>query len=197
VKYFPIMGFSSIPWEMLAPHARQAMANHDQTLERLAERGGLDPYEAICILEDRKIVRGEARQLGDDNIKNDLRSKVADWNAINSQTAHAAVAIYAGIVALGEWARALRGRYKLEQEIEDAQDLTGDFKCLRRTDKPDPKFRLRQARKAAGKTINDLARHLGTSVVFVSDCEVGRATMPFDQLVETAHFLAVPLETIQ
>lgn len=104
MKYFPIMGFSSIPWEMLAPHARQAMANHDQTLERLAERGGLDPYEAICILEDRKIVRGEARQLGDDNIKNDLRSKVADWNATNSQTAHAAVAIYAGIVALGEWA---------------------------------------------------------------------------------------------
>lgn len=105
MKYFPIMGFHGIPWEILAPHARQAMANHDQTLERLAERGGLDPYEAICILEDRKIVRGEARQRGDDNIKDDLRSKVADWNAANSQTAHEAVAIYAGIVALGEWAR--------------------------------------------------------------------------------------------
>ena len=107
MKYFPIMGFHGIPWEMLAPHARQAMANHDQTLERLAERGGLDPYEAICILEDRKIVRGEARQRGDDNIKNDLRSKVADWNATNSRTSHAAVAIYAGIVALGEWAARL------------------------------------------------------------------------------------------
>ncbi len=41
----------SVPWDFLAPHEAQAQANHDQTLERLAERGGLDPTEMVCILE--------------------------------------------------------------------------------------------------------------------------------------------------
>lgn len=44
----------SIPWEMIWPHGRQALINHDQTLNRLAERGGLSACEAVCILEDRR-----------------------------------------------------------------------------------------------------------------------------------------------
>lgn len=53
---FPIMGtplMKSIPWRVMAPHARQAMNNHYQTLERLAQRGGLSPCEALAVLEDR------------------------------------------------------------------------------------------------------------------------------------------------
>ena len=42
-----------IPFAMLAPHEEQAMRNHSQTLERLASRGGLDPSEALAILDDR------------------------------------------------------------------------------------------------------------------------------------------------
>lgn len=42
-----------LPWDMLAPHERQAINNHGQTLERLADRGGLDVGEALAILEDR------------------------------------------------------------------------------------------------------------------------------------------------
>lgn len=42
-----------VPWEMLVPHMRQAMVNHDQTLERLAERGGLSACEAVAVLKDR------------------------------------------------------------------------------------------------------------------------------------------------
>lgn len=42
-----------VPWSMLAPHARQAMSNHHQTLERLAERGGLGLDEVCAVLEDR------------------------------------------------------------------------------------------------------------------------------------------------
>lgn len=38
---------------MIAPHAQQALNNHYQTLERLAERGGLSPCEAMAVLEDR------------------------------------------------------------------------------------------------------------------------------------------------
>ena len=44
----------SVPWSLLAPHEEQAQVNHDQSLERLAQRGGLDPTEMVAILEDRK-----------------------------------------------------------------------------------------------------------------------------------------------
>ena len=52
---YPIMGGPAVPWEMIRPHAQQAIVNHDQTLERLAERGGLSPAEAICVLLDEPL----------------------------------------------------------------------------------------------------------------------------------------------
>jgi hypothetical protein len=42
-----------LPWEMILPHDKQARRNHDQTLQRLAERGGLSACEALAVLEDR------------------------------------------------------------------------------------------------------------------------------------------------
>lgn len=42
-----------VPMDMLRPHAKQAYRNHGQTLERLADRGGLAPAEALAILDDR------------------------------------------------------------------------------------------------------------------------------------------------
>jgi len=43
----------SIPWELIAPHEAQAQRNHGgQTLQRLAERGGLCPLEAVAVLKD-------------------------------------------------------------------------------------------------------------------------------------------------
>lgn len=44
---------SSIPWDAIRPYAGQALVNHDQTLERLAERGGLDPVEAFFVMTNR------------------------------------------------------------------------------------------------------------------------------------------------
>lgn len=44
----------SVPWALVAPHSAQAWRNHDQTLERLAERGGLDPAELVAVLLDRR-----------------------------------------------------------------------------------------------------------------------------------------------
>lgn len=44
----------ALPWSLLAPHERQAQANHGQSLERLAQRGGLGLCEAVAILEDRR-----------------------------------------------------------------------------------------------------------------------------------------------
>ena len=43
----------SIPWEVIAPHERQANVNHGQSLETLARRGGLSPYELLAVLSDQ------------------------------------------------------------------------------------------------------------------------------------------------
>ena len=53
----PIMScaaITSIPWAAIEAHERQAMANHGQTLARLAGRGGLGVCEAVAIIEDRR-----------------------------------------------------------------------------------------------------------------------------------------------
>ena len=53
----PIMGatlLNEIPWDFIAPHEQQALANHGQTLNRLAERGGLGASEALDIVEGRR-----------------------------------------------------------------------------------------------------------------------------------------------
>lgn len=58
-RQFPLLEGShnkpdySIPWELIAPHEKQAIKNHGQTLERLAERHGLSFCEAVAIIEDR------------------------------------------------------------------------------------------------------------------------------------------------
>lgn len=43
-----------VPWSFLVPHEAQAIENHDQTLERLAQRGGLVPQEMVAVLENRR-----------------------------------------------------------------------------------------------------------------------------------------------
>ncbi len=54
-KQFPILGgkgiIKSVPWRLVEPHRDQAMRNHGQTLERLAERGGLGWAELFCIMQ--------------------------------------------------------------------------------------------------------------------------------------------------
>ena len=43
-----------IPYNIIAPHEAQAMRNHGgQTLQRLAERGGLDWTEILAVLHDK------------------------------------------------------------------------------------------------------------------------------------------------
>lgn len=41
-----------IPWRIVEPHEARAKKNHDQTLTRLAERGGLAPQELLALLND-------------------------------------------------------------------------------------------------------------------------------------------------
>jgi hypothetical protein len=52
--YMPIIRHPEfrLPWPVIAPHEKQAMRNHGQTLEQLAERGGLGFVEALAIMCD-------------------------------------------------------------------------------------------------------------------------------------------------
>lgn len=51
-KWFPLLSTPfAIRWDLL--DERQAMKNHEQTLTRLAERGGLDPIEAMANVQTR------------------------------------------------------------------------------------------------------------------------------------------------
>jgi len=43
----------SVPWSFVAPHERQAIKNHDQTLNTLAERGGLGLCELLAVVTGR------------------------------------------------------------------------------------------------------------------------------------------------
>jgi len=83
-RRFPIVDGPSLPWAMLLPHERQAKANHDQSLETLASRGGLACYEALAVLDDRKWKRmdeGAARA--------ELSRRLAAWEDNEERAAHA------------------------------------------------------------------------------------------------------------
>lgn len=52
-RMFPIQDAPDIPWRLIAPHEERARRNHGgQTLQRLAERGGLGAAEACDVLMD-------------------------------------------------------------------------------------------------------------------------------------------------
>lgn len=58
---------NSVPWGMVDTTVarRQARENHSQSLERLAERGGLHPVELIAVMDGKPYPRG----LGTANLK--------------------------------------------------------------------------------------------------------------------------------
>ncbi len=53
-EFFPILRHPEfrLPWAVIAPYAAQAQRNHYQSLEQLAQRGGLSFTEAFCVLTD-------------------------------------------------------------------------------------------------------------------------------------------------
>jgi len=51
-RMFPIQNGPDIPWSVISPFDKQCQKQHSrQTLERLAERGGLSMCEALSVLE--------------------------------------------------------------------------------------------------------------------------------------------------
>ena len=56
VRMFPVLqpppgAPRSVPWDLLAPHETNALKVHDQTLERLASRGGLSVSELVQVVD--------------------------------------------------------------------------------------------------------------------------------------------------
>ncbi len=66
-KMFPVLNQQScriserkqmpreVPWRLVEPHSKQIWNNHDQTLERLAQRGGLAPEELYLAFHGRSF----------------------------------------------------------------------------------------------------------------------------------------------
>lgn len=54
-RMFPILGANAfVPWDFVQPHERWALNNHDQTVRRLADRGGLSWCELCAVIEHRR-----------------------------------------------------------------------------------------------------------------------------------------------
>jgi hypothetical protein len=45
----------SVPWDFVALHAEWCLRNHDQTPDRLAERGGLSPEEILAVTRNTRL----------------------------------------------------------------------------------------------------------------------------------------------
>jgi hypothetical protein len=78
-----------IPWDLIAPFEAAAERNHGQSLERLNERGGLDPLEAyavmrglrwpeVCNLDRQMVVNWLNARVKEFN-QNDTAEKIAAW----------------------------------------------------------------------------------------------------------------------
>ena len=42
-----------VPWAFIEEHHAACLRNHDQTPQRLAERGGLGPEEILAVIDDK------------------------------------------------------------------------------------------------------------------------------------------------
>lgn len=78
-RKFPILGGGmDIPWIIVELHDKQVRANHGQSLERIAERGGLGWGEALAVLEDRKY-----KYIDEDAARIQVLEIVADFYRLN------------------------------------------------------------------------------------------------------------------
>lgn len=53
----------SVPWAFIDEHGAECLRWHDQTPQRLAERGGLAPEEMLVVLGGPKVTYDEANVL--------------------------------------------------------------------------------------------------------------------------------------
>lgn len=144
MKQFPIMvGHegtkgpcpSSIPWDAIAPYEGQAQVNHDQSLEKLASRGGLDPIEAFFIMTGRvwHNVRTPVSEELEREASAFIDKVVKDWatNELRAEVERKGVALRGAVEACDKWRRravdaecqASELTTRLEKEKDQYDDL--------------------------------------------------------------------------
>ncbi len=78
-----------IPYNIIAPHEAQAMKNHGQTLQRLAERGGLCWSEIFAVLANKTWMElGWASLSSSQEKELEKKTKEAVLNYISKRGAH-------------------------------------------------------------------------------------------------------------
>lgn len=124
---FPIQRGPAIPWHLIAPHEAQAQRNHGQTLERLAQRGGLDPIEAMCVLEDREYPQNYNL---DPHVEHDrLVACVRDAELATLRASNAALLARAEKAEAG-WDAAYKAVQALEVRLSEVMDALVHGECV-------------------------------------------------------------------
>ena len=72
------VGPGQIPWKLILRHEPQALRNHSQTIERLAERGGLGWGEAHAVL---KGYRMRTPYMNQAVARAEVEAMVAEWES--------------------------------------------------------------------------------------------------------------------
>lgn len=83
MKLFPIITSNHkkeyIPYEIIKSHENQAIKNHGQTLERLAQRGGLSWSEAYAVLIDSDFPHGKD-YISEQHYEEKVKEMVREYN---------------------------------------------------------------------------------------------------------------------
>jgi hypothetical protein len=128
-RQFPILGLDkrliekypdrprSVSWSLLAPHEPQAIKNHDQTLERLAQRGGLGVTEMIAVIEGLpwRWVSQNSRREGQEEMWERLMKHVSETEKVAQEKENS------DAVTEIEWLRWLHGTIALSEPEELAE----------------------------------------------------------------------------
>jgi hypothetical protein len=72
-----------VPWSMMTPHEAQAKANHSQTLQQLASRGGLSASEALAVLTNRDWFDMPAEDRDELQAVHKVRQMVSEWEVLH------------------------------------------------------------------------------------------------------------------
>jgi hypothetical protein len=74
----------SVPWDFIGEHQDVCRRNHDQSAERLAERGGLGPGEMLAVIEPGTPTWAAVKALwymsAEESVPR-LKAALADWKS--------------------------------------------------------------------------------------------------------------------
>lgn len=76
-KYLNKTMVVSVPWEFVEQARTRIELNHSQTLERLAERGGLDFYELLCGLQNKNL--SYKQKINYDECIKQMEDLISNW----------------------------------------------------------------------------------------------------------------------